>query len=448
MTQTWIKYLPRSIRMRIEDRPTFRNILDNTGWLFADRIVRMGVGLIVTVWVARYLGPAQFGMYNYAIAFVGLFSVIATLGLDGIVVREIVRDPARKSDILGTTFVLKLTGGAIALVLTVGSISLLRSYDHTMRWLVTIIAAGTVFQAFDTIDLWFQSQTASKHAVSARFIAFVLVSIAKVVLILFHAPLIAFAIAGLFEIITIAIGLVVTYNRNGYSLGTWRAAFPEANRLLRDSWPLIFSGFAVTVYMKIDQIMLGEMIGNESVGIYSAATKISEIWYFIPVAIAASVAPSIIESKNSNETVYYQRLQKTFDFVVVLAYLVALLFTFLAQPIISMLYKHSYDAAGMVLAIHIWAGLFVFLGVVRNIWILAEGLMTISLITTTSGAVMNITLNYFLIPHYGPLGAAIATVISYGFSDYLIFMIVPRFRSIGFVMSKALTLHFLYSRPK
>ncbi|MCR4321033.1 MAG: oligosaccharide flippase family protein, partial [Candidatus Brocadiaceae bacterium] len=142
---------------------SLQNILVNTGWLFADRILRMGVGLFVGVWVARYLGPEQFGLYSYALAFVSLFGAFATLGLDGIVVRDIVRDPACKYETLGTAFVLKLIGGSLTFLLVIIAISLLRPHDRLTHWLVGITAVGMIFQAFDTIDFWFQSQVKSKY---------------------------------------------------------------------------------------------------------------------------------------------------------------------------------------------------------------------------------------------------------------------------------------------
>lgn len=446
MNKPWINVLPHSIRQQLEGRHTLQSILGNTGWLFADKILRMGVGLLVGVWVARYLGPEQFGTYNYALAFVALFSAFATLGLDNIVVRDIVHNPSIKDEILGTAFALKLFGGVFTLLLTVGTISFLRPDDSLTIWLVGIIAAGAIFQAFDTIDIWFQSQVLSKYTVYAKNFAFLIITFVKIVLILLNAPLIAFAWAGFLEVVVGSVGLVIVYRINGYSFNAWSVNLSHANKLLKDSWPLIFSGIAIMIYVKIDQIMLGEMIGNEAVGIYSAATRISEVWYFIPMAIASSVTPSIIETKKNDETLYYGRLQKTFDIMVVLAYSIAIPMTFLSKPLVSILYGSNFNEAGTILAIHIWAAVFVFLGVSRSIWIIIEGFTKIALIGTTLGAILNIVLNFYLIPKYGATGAAIATVISYGFSDYLLFILVPNFRNIGYLMTKALMLHFLISR--
>ncbi|MEK6737405.1 MAG: oligosaccharide flippase family protein, partial [Planctomycetota bacterium] len=165
MNHAIIKFLPPFIMGRLEGRASLQNILANTGWLFADRILRMVVGLFVGVWIARYMGPEQFGVYNYALVFVGMFSALSNLGLDGIVVRNVVRNPARMDTILGTAFFLKFAGGIITVIVSVGAIMVLRPGDSVAGWLVGITAVGAIFQAFDTIDFWFQSHVKSKYTV-------------------------------------------------------------------------------------------------------------------------------------------------------------------------------------------------------------------------------------------------------------------------------------------
>jgi len=146
MSNAWTRYLPALIRDKVEGRPHLQQAISNTGWLFADNILRMGVGLLVTIWVTRYLGPEQFGALSYATAFVLIFSSIAQLGLDGIVVRNIVRTPTSRDEVLGSAFVLKLAGGSASLILTLTAIAVLRPADHLTRLLVTIISIGLVFQ--------------------------------------------------------------------------------------------------------------------------------------------------------------------------------------------------------------------------------------------------------------------------------------------------------------
>ncbi|MBF8278259.1 MAG: flippase [Candidatus Brocadiaceae bacterium] len=438
MNHATIKFLPLFIRGRLEGRASLQNILANTGWLFADRILRMVVGLFVGVWIARYLGPEQFGVYNYALVFVGMFSALSNLGLDGIIVRNVVRDPARMDTILGTAFFLKLAGGIITLIVSIGAIMALRPGDSVAGWLVGITAVGSLFQAFDTIDFWFQSQVKSKYTVYVRNGAFLTITLVKILLVLTRSPLIAFAYAGLAEIVVGAVGLVFTYQLHGYSLNKWRMSLPYAKELLADSWPLICSCLAVGFFMKIDQVMLREMAGSESAGIYAAATRISEIWYFIPIIIVSSVSPAIVAAKKAGELLYYRRLRKLFHFTAALAFAIAIPTTVLSKYLVLLLFGKSYAAAGPILAIHIWATLFYFLGIVQGPWNVTEGLMNLSLKRTLITAAVNIILNFILIPAYSGIGAAISTVVAYFCGAFLANGIDGRSRQIFYLQIEAI----------
>lgn len=397
---------------KFTSRSGLRAIIANTGWLFGDRILRMGASLVVGVWIARYLGVQQYGLFNYALAFVSLFSPIFTLGLDDVVVRHIIRESSNKEEILGTTFWLKLVGGIASVLIVVSSMLFLGEQDSLKILLVAILAMTGIFRAADTIEIWFQSQVQSKYTVIAKSIAFLLNSSIKVALILTKAPLLAFAWVTLAEFAMSAIGLIIVYQVQGFSFWLWRWSFTLAKTLLKESLPLIFSGFAILIFMKIDQIMLGQMLGNEAVGIYSAAVRISEIWYFIPAAIVSSVAPSIYAAKEKSESLYYQRIGQLLRLLICISLAIALPMTFLSDKIIMVMFGSGYAEAGTILAVHIWTSIFVFMGLATSPWFIAEALNHVSLGKTLTGAILNIILNYFFIPKYAGLGAAIATIIS------------------------------------
>lgn len=430
-----------AIRQRLS--PELRKIISNISWLFADRILRMAVGLIVGAWVARYLRPQQFGLYNYALAFVSLFGALSSLGLEQIVVRNLVREPSSKDEILGTAVILRIIAGILTLLLTTGTIIVLRPGDILMHWLVGIIATGLIFNAFDPIDLWFQSQVKSKYTVVSKNTIFIIITLAKIALIQMKAPLLAFAWAGLAEIALGAGSLAIAYQLSGQNLRMWRVNLRQAKSLLKESWPLIIAGLAIMIYISIDKIMLGQLANPEAVGIYSVATRISELWVFLPAAIVPSVNPSIIEAKKVSESLYYERLQKVFNVMTGLAYSIAIPMTFLSKFIVVLLYGQNYESAGGVLAIHIWGQIFSFLGIAKSIWIVTEGMTVYALIITSVGALMNILLNFWLIPIYRETGAAIATVVSYSFVDYVIFLLYPPFQRIGKLMTNALILKYV-----
>jgi O-antigen/teichoic acid export membrane protein len=418
--------------------PGFRRIAANTSWLMLDRVVRLGVAAVVGVWIARYLGPTRFGTLSYAIAWVTLFGALATLGLDNIVIRDLVRTPGERYEILGSAFVLKLGGGALATLIAFGGILLLRPRDTTTHIVVAVVAASMIFTALDVIDFSFQSEVASKYVVFARLSAFALSSLARIALILLAAPLVAFGAMITVEAALAALGLVLVYRRWGGSLRLWSRRAARARTLLGVAWPLMFSGVAIAIYMKIDQVMLGQMATDHDVGIYSAAVRLSELWYFIPVTIVSSVFPSIIRARESNRQLYMRKMLRLFSLMTAIALTIAVPLTFLASPLVTFAFGAPYAAAGPVLSVHIWASLFVFLGVASTPWLIAEGLMRLSLYRTAAGAAVNVLLNLLLIPRYQSMGTAIATVVAYGLAGVVANAFSSKTRGIFVLQMKSL----------
>ena len=414
-----MELIPAFIRSRIAHRPKLLKIVDNIGWLFFDKILRMGVGLLIGVWIARYLGPEQFGLLNFTAALIGLFGALAGMGLQGIVVREIVREPTCREETLGTAAALQLLGGAVAYSLLLVTVFYLRPQDVLSQLVAAILGAMVLLKASEVVGYWFESQVQSKYTVWVQNGAFLFFAGIKVVLIISGASLIYFAWAMLAEAIVVAMALTLALHRLGPPLYSLRISYDRCFALLKAGWPLMLSSIAVMIYMKIDQIMIGQMLGNDAVGIYSAAVRISEIWYFIATAVAASVLPAILEAKKNNEAQYRQRLQALFDLMTWIAIIVALPVTFFATPLVTMLFGAEYSEAGGVLAIHVWATVFVFLGVAGGNWFLAENQQLISLQRTALGAVVNVLLNILLIPMMGVMGAAWATLISYAVAAML-----------------------------
>ncbi len=443
MNKTLAQFIPAFILKRVHGRPNLQKMVANTGWLFMNRILKIVAGLFVGVWIMRYLGPQRFGRYSYAIAFVALLAPFSTLGLRGIVVRNIVREPARKHEILGTAFALRLISSILLVGVSVAAISIVRSGDNIIRWLVAIISLKMVFQTLFTIDSWFQSQVKSKYTVWANSSALVLISPAKIFLILTQAPLIAFACAMSAEIGLAAIGLIILYHLTGQHLKAWRPSFLQAKKLLKDSWPLLATGIAVTIYMKIDQVMLGQMCGDKQLGIYSAAVRLSEMWYFIPVAISASAFPAIVRSREHHpDAVYRRRMQTFYDVMVAIAYMVVIPFVLLAPPLVSFLLKTDYAGTGPILRVHAWSLLFVFLRRSYGNFLLTENMTRFYLFSTVLGAVVNVSLNFWLIPKYAGLGAAWATVIAYASSSYLACLFSVRLWPVFGQLSLALLVPF------
>ena len=412
----------RRLQLRFKESLSLQKIVANIGWLFWDNLLRIIINLFVGAWIARYLGPEQYGMLNYAMAFAALFAPIAQLGLDSIVVREIVKYPEKTNEILGSAFALKFIAGILTLFAAILVVYFVRSDDMLVTWLVGFVAAGFVFQSFNVAALYFQSQIMSKYTVYANNIAFIVISFVKIGMILAQFPLIAFAIAGLCETLMGSLFLIIVYHRNHYNVNSWYFKINTAKKLLKDSYPLIFSGVAIMIYMRIDQIMIGEMAGDEALGIYSVAVRISEMWYFIPMAISNSVFPTIIKYKQKDDNLYCQRLQSFYDVMSLLGMTVGVITVFISAPVIDFLFGSAYIQSADVLSIHIWAGIFVCLGVASSNYLMAENLQLISFYRTCIGGVINISLNILFIPKYSCLGAAYATLFSYFIATFSMFL--------------------------
>jgi O-antigen/teichoic acid export membrane protein len=434
-----LNLIPKIFIKHITHRPKLVKILDNISWLFFDKIVRMGVGLLVWVWIARYLGPEQYGLLSFTTAFVSLFSAIALLGLQGIVVRDIVSNPDETPTTLGTAAILQLVGGCVSYVLTLLTIAYLRPDDKIAQTIIAILGSMMLFKMSEIAVYWFESQVQSKYTVWIQNSVFLIFAVVKVIMIIQKATIITLVWTMLFEVVIGSVMMFFVMNKHGLPLLSLRYSSQRAKTLLKDSWPLLLSGIAITIYMKIDQIMMGQIIGDEAVGVYTAATRISEVWYFIPIVIVASVFPAVLEAKKRSDELYYERLQKLYDLMVILSVTVALPMTFLSGSIVTILFGEAFQAAGAVLAIHIWASIFVFLGVASGKWFLAENRQILSFQRAGFGVVVNIALNIWLIPIYGAKGAAVATLISQAMATWFFdllqtetrFMFVMKLKSMG-----------------
>ncbi len=417
---------------------TLRRLIINTGWLFVLRLLRLVFAFFVGIWLARYLGPERFGTLNYALAFVALFAPLAHLGLNGPVVREIVNDPGHKDEIIGTTFFLRLSGGLFCLGASTVAIMLVRPGDALAQRLVTIIAFGLVFSAFECIDIWFQSQVQVKYAVYAKSTGLVLANLAKIYFILAAASLVAFAWVSALETAVAAVGLLIVYRYRGYLVGSWRFSLRRVRSLLGISWPMILSGTLWMVYLRIDQVMLREMVSEGAVGVYSTAVRISEVWYFLPVIVSTSLFPELVKSKQMGEDVYRSTYQRVYDFLAWTSMPVVIALTFLSNPVIRFLYGDAFAGGGIILAVLIWSSPFAFMRELYGKWLVSEDMTKFFMLAHGSGAVINVLLNLYLIPRYEGVGAAVATLVSYTAGGYLICFVHPRTRVAGVMMSKAL----------
>jgi PST family polysaccharide transporter len=424
---------------KVKKNETLLAALKNTSWLVGEKVLSMVLVLLVNVFVARHLGPESFGLLNYLLAVIALLIPLSSLGLNAIVTRELVTLKHSYLSIMTTVTVIRFLGGVLASIILITCLYLgVFSRLEGKHWAIILLSLANLLVAFHVIDFWFQAKVQSKYIVKVRFLSVVIISTIKLTLVYFKAPLSAFIWAAALESLLLSLGFIVIYKfkKGGFKLSTFD--FSYGINLLKQSKWLILSGLASIIYLKIDQVMLTEMVSTTENGIYSVASRISEVWYFFPTALAASFFPSLLKIKEMNKEKYQQQLQRLCDVLFISALVIALAVTFLSDWLIVFLFGDEYFAAGSILALHIWAGVFVFMRALLSKWLLVENLLFFSLVTHGVGAIINIALNLWLIPIYFGVGAAIATVVSYAFASYFVLFFHPSTWPMAKIMTKSL----------
>ena len=421
----------------------FQKYLKNTGWLFGGQMLRMVLGLFVSVAVARYLGPSDFGLFNYVLSIVALVAVVCSLGLENLARRELVEHPEQKNEILGSCFTLSAIAGLFGYTALLGTVAL-AGVDRYLIGIYALLGGTLLFTPFKFIETWFQSQVRGELSVISTSISLLVFAGVKVAAILAGLDFIIFCYIFLLEAASLVLIRIYMYTKHYQSVFDWSASLARGKWLLAQSWPMILSGLAISVYMRIDQVMLGVMASDADVGNYAAATRISSVWYFVPSILASSLFPAIVNSKKTGIEIYQERLQHYFDLSATLSYLIILPVSVLSGWIILTLYGEAYRGAGPILLIHVWAVLFVFLGVARGQYLIVEGHFRFSMLATVFGAIINILLNLMLITRFAGLGAAWATLLAQICSALLSSYFYKPLRIIGFAQIKAIMIFLRY----
>lgn len=419
--------------------------LYNTGWILGEKLVALTLGLLATILLARYLGPERFGTLAYATSLVALFGISGHLGLHGLVVRELVREPERRPDTMGTTTALKFVGAAVGYVLLLGYAAFLEGLDSPVFLLIATAGAALLLTPTDVVDYWFNAFLQARHVTAARIGGQVVFAASIVLLVLLDANVQAFGLPYLAQAAVAALLLILLYAvRSELPLRAWRFSTSQARKLLGQGWIIYLASFFAIIYLKIDQVMLRWLSDASEVGHYAVAARLSEVWYFVPSAIVASVFPKLIELKASEAASYTRRLQQLFDGLASLGIAIALLVTLLAPWLVPLIFGSDYAASVSILVIHTWASVFIFMRAALSRWILIEDVLIFSLLTQGLGALSNVALNYMLIPAYGGPGAAWATLISYAVASFFAVALYSRSRPVFWLMLKALAAPLRY----
>lgn len=431
------------------DQEALEKYVKNTGWLMLARVGSMAIKILASIALTHYLSSEQFGILNYPMTFITFFTAAAALGVDGFVTRELLRHPEKKDELLGTGFILKIIGGLTIIPLIYATYIIVNNYKPFNAPLVffMIVSFTGLIQSFNIIDSYFQSRTQGKYIMRVQVAANLLSAATKIVLILIGASLLWFVVALLLDAALLAAGYLFIYQKNGESILRWTFKSDTAKFLLKNSWPLAFAAILVSIYLNIDKLMIEHYIGSAAQGSYTNAVQYAEAWYFIPVAITASVFPAIMNARRDDPLRYEKRMQNMYDLMVWISMAIAIGVTLTAPLIFRIVFEPEYYGGARVLSINIWAGIFVFLGTASSQFLIAEGYTKLSMFRTAMGALINIVLNIFWIPKYGIAGAAFATLIAYACSTFWI-LLIPKTRHQGVMMLKSLFLITLFQKLK
>lgn len=382
----------------------------NTGWIIGGKVFQMVLALVIGMVSARYLGPTNYGVINYTLSFTTFFTALCTLGLNAVIIKELIDNPDQQGTILGSGIGIRCLSSLMSVVSILLLVFILNPNDPLLLIVAFLQAIALFFQSFDLIDYWYQSNLLSKYPTIIQSIAYIVVSLYKIYILISAKNVQWFAFSNSLDMILIAVLLFWSYNKHGGQKLIF--SFQVAKSLLSKSYHFILSGMMVAVYGQIDKIMIGKFMTTTDVGLYSTAINICNMWTFILSAIIDSARPVITEKKLTDSKAYIRRIKQLYAGVIWISIFVGLFVTVFGKWIIYILYGKEYIGATSALIIAIWYCAFSFLGVARSIWIVCEDKSKYEKKFAAWGAAINIILNLAFIPLWGINGAAIATLVT------------------------------------
>lgn len=393
------------------DANGFKKYFANTGWIFFGKGGNLVIGLLTTLYVARALGPTNLGELGYALSFVGIFSFIAVLGIDSVLYRELVKYPEKRDRYMGTALIIKLAAATVATFLTIASAYFFSPKDVSFV-LIALLAISFIFQSFYIISYEFGAEVRGKTISVLSFLITLIVNLSKITVVLLGHGVIFLAFILVLESILYATGYVYCRYRAFGSVWRWKFDSTLAKSLIWNSWPFMFSGAFALVYARIDQIMLKNMIGATSVGLYDASVRLTELWYFIPTVIIGSLLPALINAKKQNQKEYLHRVITLTLLITVIVFVIALIMTLFSRSIVLLVFGEAFSGSILPLQIYVWALIPISLITLFNNLFLIEDFKVMLFLSSFAGMVINIASNLLLIPLYQTTGAAVATILS------------------------------------
>ncbi len=408
----------------------------NAAWIISCRIAQSVLALIVSMLSARYLGPSNFGLINYAASVAAFALPIMQLGFNSTLVHEFVNNPDNEGEIMGTALLFNILSALVCFI-GIGAFVYVANPGEKETFIVCILYSIMIFfQVGEMLQFWFQSKMMSQYTSVTSLIAYTVVSAYKIYLLVTQKSIYWFAVSQAIDYLIIFAVLLILYCKIANQ--RLRISFKRGFQMLSKSRFYIVSSLMVTIFAQTDKIMLKMMLGQESVGIYSAAVSTASMVAFVYIAILDSMRPTVFESKNKSQKLFEKNVSLTYSVIIYLSLAQCLIFAIFSPLIINILYGAQYSASASVLSVIVWYTTFSYLGSVRNIWMLAENQQKYLWIINLSGALANIALNAVLIPIMGTMGAAVASLITQIFTNVIIGFIIKPVRRNNYLMFKGL----------
>jgi O-antigen/teichoic acid export membrane protein len=394
------------------DRGGLRRYTTNTLWALFARVVNITISFFVTIYLIRYLGPENYGQLSYAISFVGLFSIISTLGIDSILYRDLIKYPEKRDLYMGTAFFLRLSAGFFATLLSL-VFAFSFSPDDVSRLVIVMISLTFILNAFNVINYEFQANVAQKNISLITILVVLVLNVLKLTVVWFGVGILYIGAILLLEAILYAVFFSIARLIKFGSLFSWKFDKEVAFQILRDSWPFMFIAAFTTIYTRVDQVMLKQFLDASAVGLYDAAVRLSEVWILVPIIIISSLFPAMVNARESDPSEYKKRLTFLISFTAVIALFIAGAIAILASPLVLLLYGNDFIGSIPVIYIYVWSGVLTSLATISHFFLTAENMRKTLFFTSGSAMILNILLNIIFIPQYGITGAAWSTLISY-----------------------------------
>ena len=401
-------------------------VLNNAKWIIVCKIIQSLLQFVVGMLCARYLGPSNYGLINYAASVVAFVIPIMRLGFDSTLVHELVENPEKEGEILGTSLTLNILSSFVCIGITTVFVSFANAGERETVLVCFLYSLSVFFAAVEMIQYWFQYKLKSKYSSISMLIAYVVVAAYRIFLLVSQKSVYWFSVTHSIEYCIVAILLVLIYFKKGGARFCFSAEM--AKKIFSRSKHYIIASLMLVVLQNTDHIMLTSISGTEETGFYSAAITCATVVQFVYIAVIDSFRPVILANKKEKSDEYETNVSGLYGFTSYLALAQSIVFTVAAKLIVWILYGEEFMQAVPVLQILTWYFLFSVMGVVRNVWILAEQKQKYLWIINLSGALFNVILNAFLIPEFGASGAAFASLMTQFFANFVLGFIIKPLR--------------------